>query len=165
MSSKKIVAITFGVCIITVIGALVAIGAYFKNRYKKNKETQGSIDAEYLVYLQRGYTLRFCYAICVAADYLLIILEITATGIGAFISLTPDADTYPIAVLLIISFIASMFRNALNLKYLRRAYAQAFRVLEFALDEYRISNKTDDVKRRLQRENERAQQIIETYNE
>lgn len=43
MSSKKIVAITFGVCIITVIGALVAIGAYFKNRYKKIKKLRNQL--------------------------------------------------------------------------------------------------------------------------
>lgn len=52
-----------------------------------------------------------------------------------------------------------------SLKYLRKAYAEAFRILEFAVDAYRISDKTAEDKHKLQQENERAQQVIASYNE
>ena len=151
-----------------VVVALVLIGIAFwriSKRPKTGVSSSETNDSEYLIYSKKGYVLRICYAICVAADYILIILEIAATGLSAYIALTPGAETYPIAVLLIISFIASTFRNALSLKHLRKAYAEAFRILEFAVDAYRISDKTAEDKHKLQQENERAQQVIASYNE
>lgn len=127
-----------------VVVALVLIGIAFwriSKRPKTGVSSSETNDSEYLIYSKKGYVLRICYAICVAADYILIILEIAATGLSAYIALTPGAETYPIAVLLIISFIASTF------------------------DAYRISDKTAEDKHKLQQENERAQQVIASYNE
>lgn len=112
-----------------VVVALVLIGIAFwriSKRPKTGVSSSETNDSEYLIYSKKGYVLRICYAICVAADYILIILEIAATGLSAYIALTPGAETYPIAVLLIISFIASTFRNALSLKYLRKSIRRSF---------------------------------------
>lgn len=165
MSAESIVLFFFIVSGAIVLAALLIIGISFTVMTVKRIKEPELNDREYLIYLKKGYVLRFCYGCCVAADTLLTIFEIAATGTGTFIALIPDAPAHLVAIMLITTFITSTFCNALNLKHLRKAYAKAFRILEFAVDRYRISAQSWLNKRDLQKANEEAQRIIEEFNE
>lgn len=141
--------------------ALVIMGITFLIASLRKIKKPDSNDAEYLIFLKKGYILRFCYGYCVAADILLTGVEIAATALGAFIALIPDTPSSLVAILLIVTFTASSLRNALNLKHGRAAYAKAFRKLEFAIDDYRISDHNIADKQKLHKANEDAQKIIE----
>lgn len=165
MTSSQVVIcffLTLGIVVILwmVVMGVVFIAAAFKRAQKPEID-----DEEYIVYIKKDHMIRFCYGYCVAADVLLTIVGITATGVGAFIALLPDNSSVQVVLMLITSFVSTSLQNALNLKHARSAYARAFRVLEFAIDQYRISNKTLDDKKELCEANRRAQQIIESLVE
>ena len=167
MKAEFVIFIFFLVCGGVVVLALAIIGISFAIMSLinlKNSKKEG-YDKEYITYQEKGCVQRFCYGCCVAADTILTIFEIAATGVGSFIALIPNTPAYLMAIMLITTFISSTFRNALNLKYLRKAYAKAFRILEFAVDEYRISEQTFDDKLKLQEANKQAQAVIENFNE
>ena len=165
MNAQSIVIGFFVVCGVSLLAGLIIMGLAFliMSLYRMKKPEIN--DAEYMVYLKKGYVLRFCYGYNVAADLLLHIIEIAATGLGTFIVLIDQTAAGLVAIMLITSFISSSVRGALNLKYNRIAYARAFRILEFAVDEYRISAKDNEAKKRLQEANIKAQQIISDFIE
>lgn len=165
MTGEQVTTVFFIICGIVVIVALVIMGLVFLIATVKRLEEPEIQNAEYIIYMRKGYVLRFCYGYCVAADILLKVLEIAATATGAFIALIPDTPSYLVAFLLIVTFFASSVQNALNLKNARSAYARAFRILEFATDDYRISNRDWDAKKKLHEANEKAQKIIEDFVE
>lgn len=163
--ATKIILGFFIVCGAAIILALAIIGLSFLVMAFKRLNDSECDYPEYAIYLKKGYVLRYCYGFCVAADTILIVIEIAATGIGTFIVLIPDTPSYLVAIMLITTFIASSLRSALNLKNNRKGYASAFRVLEFALDTYRISSHTFHDKQKLIEANIKAQQIISDFNE
>lgn len=159
--SEQIVFTFFVICGTVLLVALLIMGITFLVASLKGIKNPDLDDPEYLAYLKKGYILRFCYGYCVAADTLLTGVEIAATATGAFIALIPDTPSSLVAILLIATFAASSLRSALNLKHGRAAYAKAFRKIEFATDDYRVSNHDSEAKQKLHEANEVAQKIIE----
>lgn len=163
--ATKIILGFFITCGIVIVVALIFIGLSFLIMAMKRLKNSECDCPEYALYLKKGYVLRYCYGFCVAADTLLIVIEIAATGLGTFIVLIPDTPSYLVAIMLITTFIASALRNALNLPNNRKGYASAFRILEFALDAYRISSRTAADKQKLVEANIKAQEEIAKFNE
>ena len=161
----KVVTVFFIIIVVLAVVGLSGIGISFIILMKNNLKVSKDLDSEYFEYLNRGYVIRFCYGYSVFADVLLTFVEVMSTALGTFIVLMDNVASYLVVVLLITSFVASALKNVLNLKYNRMAYAKAFRILEFALDDYRISEKTMEDKKRLHQANERAQEIIELFAE
>lgn len=165
ISAEKIVIAFFIIAVVVSVSGLVGMGITFIIRMRQNEISAEKEDEEYRVFLQRGYTLRFCYGYSVFADVVLQFIEVIATALGTFIVLLESVESYLVVILLVTSFAASVLRNGLNLKNNRIAYAKAFRVLEFALDEYRLSDKKKEDKEKLCEANREAQKVIEIYNE
>ena len=163
--SEQIVIAFFIICGTVLLAALLIMGIVFLIMSLKRIKNPDLNDSEYLTFLKKGYILRFCYGYCVAADTLLMGVEIAATATGAFIALIPDTPSSLVAILLIATFASSSLRNALNLKHGRVAYAKAFRKIEYATDAYRISNRDEESKKKLHEANEAAQKIIEDFVE
>ncbi len=160
ISAEQIVVYFFVICGVVVVLCLAIMGLVFVvASFKRIKQPEDE-DQEYIVYLKKGYVLRFCYGYCVAADVLLKVIEIAATATGTFIALIPNTPSALVATMLITTFIASAIQNALDLKHGRSAYAKAFRILEFATDDYRISFKGRFANEKLHEENKKSQQII-----
>lgn len=162
---KQVVIGFFIICGILVLLALLVMGLVFLIASLKRIEDPEIQNQEYMVYLKKGYILRFCYGFCVAIDTLLLTIEIAATATGTFIAVIPGTPSYLVAILLIATVIASNFRSVLDLKHGRAAYARAFRILEFAVDDYRISNHDWEAQKKLHDANVRAQKIIEDLYE
>lgn len=146
------------------VGFLIMGITFFVVSVKRIKNPECN-DEEYMMFLKKGYILRFCYGCNVAADCLLNVIEITATGLGAFIVLIDSDSANWVVIMLITSFVTASIRWALNFKNNRIGYARAFRVLEFAIDEYRNSNRDDAAKKRLLKANKKAQRIIADFVE
>ncbi len=161
MTSNQVVICFFSFFGIIVLIWMLVMGIVFIRATFKRIKNPEIDDCEYIVYVKKGYILRFCYGCCVAADTLLTVAGISATGVGAFIALLPDNTPVQVVLMLITSFVSVSLQNALNLKHGRIAYARAFRVLEFAVDEYRISYKLQSDKQKLYDANKEAQKIIE----
>lgn len=161
----KIIIGFFAVCAVVILLALLSIGITFLTMSLRRLKDSECDFPEYEIYLKKGYVLRFCYGICVGADLMLATVEIAATGIGTFIVLIPDTPSYLVAIMLITTFIASSLRTIFNLRNNRIGYARAFRTLEFAIDDYRVSSHTFEDKARLHQANRVAQQIISDFNE
>lgn len=160
ISAEQVVIYFFIICGVVVLIGLSIMGIVFAAASFKRMKHPEDADNEYIVYLKKGYVLRFCYGYCVATDILLKVIEIAATATGTFIALIPDTSSTLVATMLITTFIASAIQNVLDLKHGRAAYARAFRILEFAVDDYRISNKDMYAKEKLLKANREAQQII-----
>lgn len=165
-SAGKIVIGFFWVVLGILALGLIIVGVTFLIASSKNsKSDTSSNDLVYKKFSNKGYIFRFCYGVCVAADTFLQGIEVAATALGIFIVLMPDADNAMIAILLMISFIATTIQNALKIKNCRIAYAKAFRIMEFAMDEYYISGRTSADKEKLIEANKKAQNIIEVLLE
>ena len=160
ISAEQVVFAFFIICGVVILTALAIMGLVFVIASFKRMKSPEIDDEEYILYLKKGYILRFCYGYCVAADIILKAIEIAATATGTFIALIHGTSSTLVATMLITTFIASSIQNALDLKHGRTAYARAFRILEFATDDYRISSRTNNDKRKLHEANQEAQQII-----
>lgn len=105
----------------------------------------------------------------IVITFFIIAVVVSVSGLAGmgitFIVLLESVESYLVVILLVTSFAVSVLRNGLNLKNNRIAYAKAFRVLEFALDEYRLSDKKKEDKEKLCEANREAQKVIEIYNE
>lgn len=158
----------FFLCTLTIflIGGIVLSAVFIVSAVQgKKAENITGQDAEYERFYRKSGILRVCYGANVFADIFLSLVEAIATAIGAYIVLFDNIDTSLVAVMLIVVFLASSIRSALNLKYNRMAYAKAFRELEFALDDYPSSNKTAGDIEKLHNANRKAQAHIEYFNE
>ena len=147
-----------------VVSALLFVGIIFfaiaLRRYKEINRME-SHDATFILHMKKGYIFRVCYGMAVTADTVLSIVEISSTAIGAYIVLLQGDSTYIIAaVVLMISFIAAAFKYTLNLSTCRKAYAAAFRIMEFSANHYSASEKSIADKERLLQANILAEEIV-----
>lgn len=163
--SESVVIHFFIGCGVVVGGMFLIMGIVFLLMTIKRLKNPGLDDEIYVEYLKKGYTLRFCYGCSVVADTFCAVVEIAATGISVFIVLIPDTESSLIVIMLIISFVSSAISFVLNLTNCRKAYARAFRILEFATDKYKTSEHKERDKRALREANIRAQKIIEDFLE
>lgn len=151
---------------IFLIGGIVLSAVFIVSAIQgKREQSMDGRDKEYDSFYRKSGILRICYGANVFADILLSLIEVISTAIGAYIVLFDDVNTSLVAVMLIIVFLSSSIRSALNLKYNRIAYAKAFRELEFALDDYLSSDKTSEDIEKLHLANRKAQAHIEYFNE
>ncbi len=165
--AQNIVVCFFAVIIGLFLLGIVIIAIFFliiAFRGKEDKKTNEN--AEYAIYKQKAFVLRACYRFMAAIDIFLQLVSVIASGLGAYIILLPGNKQSLVAILLITAFLGSSIRGIFHLPISRKAYAKAFRELEFGLDQFRMDQQEQkDNTKVLYEASQKAQKYIEDLYE
>ena len=149
-----------------ILAILISIVLYIKNEkdigYFKGIASDNLLKGEMLFYIKKHTIFRLFFILYSVTHYVLNIISVIFSMVSIYMFLDDDLDPSVQAIFLLIAAISSNLSIGLRFDRIAEGYIQAMRIMENAILNYAIDQKSSGLQS-LREANDKAEQYIQKY--